>query len=236
MIKGVEGKRHYEEQVLFLVYVADSNYIKGRQVGALLRSHFPEAFRKKYLEVIYTDPEYYPQQLNYNPCLLKKLYNDTLKRTYWRSKLAIDFSYILEQSLQRGSYYLHGEDDCSIVKLWGSGWIDRLLNVVNQNRKTDWFYINYGKQGGMFGFLFKTNTKSSTTKSFIQYVKNNFDSNPIDWIITDYVKSENLPKVEVRWHLFKHEGSVSTLVLSSSTKNNSLEDLYGEYNNWNQCG
>eukprot|EP01116_Phalansterium_solitarium_P010883 TRINITY_DN2632_c0_g1_i2.p1 TRINITY_DN2632_c0_g1~~TRINITY_DN2632_c0_g1_i2.p1 ORF type:complete len:458 (+),score=56.48 TRINITY_DN2632_c0_g1_i2:199-1374(+) len=155
-----------------------------------------------------------------DPCKLARNWGDSLLRVLWRSKQVLDTAYLMDYARFKGDYYLHLEDDTPPRN--DRPWLRELEDWVVSKFKyrDDWGilkFFNCGsrgdaqvdpeyKIGGMIGLLFR----SSSLEKLVPYLRENFDQEPIDWMVGSFTQKSNLKIVVHQPELVNHVGTVST--------------------------
>jgi hypothetical protein len=99
--------------------------------------------------------------------------------------------------------------NCKIEKKFGnndSSW--SLLKFYCDDNCEDFSVINTDKMSGNFGLLFKR----KDLPNLIQYLYENFDKSPIDWLISEYMYHNKKPMYVHSPNLLNHIGSLSSKI------------------------
>lgn len=94
------------KEIFLVIFLADLNdslkSAKVKELSELFKGYIDQGL----LQVITAPREYYPPLSN-----LKKKFGDSQERVIWRSKLVVDFSFVMCYCKDLSLYYLHLEDD-----------------------------------------------------------------------------------------------------------------------------
>ena len=139
--------------------------------------------------------------------LLKQFsYEDGKNRMFWRSKMNLDYYFAINKTLaeKKDKYILFLEDDQKAVKLWDKE-IFKNINTMKNDEN-----ICHVKMSplGTCAYLYNRNHMSD----FADYIKSNYDKDPTDWLMDQFIKQTSLKRPNSPNFTFQHEGEVSSLV------------------------
>ena len=89
-----------------VIFLADLHYAYNSAISRNISRAFKTDIENDLLHAIFAPKEYYPRLTN-----LKEKFGDSKERIFWRSKLVIDFSFLMCYCKDLSQYYLHLEDD-----------------------------------------------------------------------------------------------------------------------------
>ena len=125
---------------------------------------------------------------------------------FWRSKQNLDYYFAIKKTLSKtnDNYILFLEDDQKAISNWDNE-IFKNINVMKNNNN-----ICHTKMSslGMCAYLYNR----SHMNEFADYMKEQYDKNPCDWLINHFVKKNSLKINDSPNFVFQHEGEISSLV------------------------
>ena len=125
---------------------------------------------------------------------------------FWRSKQNLDYYFAIKKTLSKtnNNYILFLEDDQKAIANWDNE-IFKNINIMKNNQN-----ICHTKMSplGMCAYLYNRNHMNR----FANYMKEQYDKNPCDWLINHFVKNNSLKIKNSSNFIFQHEGEVSSLV------------------------
>ena len=125
---------------------------------------------------------------------------------FWRSKQNLDYYFAIKKTLSKtnNNYILFLEDDQKAIANWDNE-IFKNINVMEKNQN-----ICYTKMSplGMCAYLYNRNHMDD----FANYMKDEYDKDPCDWLIKDFVEKNSLEMIHSPKYVFQHEGEVSSLI------------------------
>lgn len=129
-----------------------------------------------------------------------KTYNDSDERTRWRSKQNLDYSLLFKHGLQNSDsdYFLILEDDMECQLDWNI----KVRQAIDQSAA-------FTKMCEL-GFCAICIPRPILSE-LADYLWNNYDKKPCDWLIYDYVNERRLKYRECRKSFFQHRGQYSSL-------------------------
>lgn len=133
-------------------------------------------------------------------------YDDGKNRMFWRSKQNLDYYFAIKKTLSKtnNNYILFLEDDQKAIANWDNE-IFKNINVMEKNQN-----ICHTKMSplGMCAYLYNRNHMDD----FANYMKEEYNKDPCDWLIKDFVEKNSLEIIHSPKYVFQHEGEVSSLV------------------------
>ena len=208
LLQNMNGKEQNDAVIVVMVADTDEKYIE--KVVADMERNFPEAIEEGRLQVIIPCLEYYPDLKS-----LPHLYNDGAERVEWRSRQALDYSFLFFYSIDLAEYYIQLEDDVEAV----DGFYRQMNHFIRTNENEKWSILEFGKRG-FIGMMYR-NKDLVTIAKFTRFF---FWVMPVDWLFrafNDIVLYGNSKEFKNPNPLFKHVGQYSSL----SGQVRLLEDL-----------
>lgn len=133
-------------------------------------------------------------------------YENGKNYNFWRSKQNLDYYFAIKKTLSKtnDNYILFLEDDQKAISNWDNE-IFKNINVMKNNNN-----ICHTKMSslGMCAYLYNR----SHMNEFADYMKEQYDKNPCDWLINHFVKKNSLKINDSPNFVFQHEGEISSLV------------------------
>jgi len=244
-------------RTIFVFIIVEENMFYVEYIKKRLEDAFPLKIKYPNVHIMVPNLASYPDSLIYRPCHLKALLNDPLPRVMWRSKLAWELTLAMEYSTNLSPLYLHLEDDT--IPMDSNNWRRDIFNLIEEAKKEDknWTIIrtwpDYNsyknsklilepigrKLGGALGILYKR----KDMPPLINYLKERFDWEPVDWLIGQYFNDNNATLLKPKRSLFKHIGEASTkervFIEGGKKRKKSLSTTYENdfisIKSWEQC-
>ena len=167
-----------KKEILIIVFIAEpNNYTYVWNLIQTITTKYPREFNSGLVEIIYPEPELYPDLSN-----LKPSYGDTKSRIFWRSKETLDASIICLYAMSRGRYFLYLEDDV-IAK---SNYFNGIETFISKQKTTEWLAAKLSVQSKAILF------KCEILWMVIDYLLLFYQDKPVDWLIRDFFFTENL--------------------------------------------
>ena len=133
---------------------------------------------------------------------LKRTFNDSKQRVWWRSKQNLDYSYLMEYCAQRSQYYLHLEDDVITVP----NFINKIENYMESVNRT-WTMLEFSTLGFIGKFF-----KSRDVQRLSSLLKIFYNEQPCDYLIFYFLKLMLQMNRFIRIpSLFQHRGHFSSM-------------------------
>lgn len=181
---------------------------------------FGKYIRQRFLIVIESNPEYYPELNN-----IKEKYGDSDGRRTWRSKENVDNVFVMCYCKELSQYYIHLEDD---VKSSPS-FFPKLQDFIATQNATYWPIIDVATKGSVARCFHSQDLDNLASYFYLMY-----DEMPIDWLMDHWAKikypAEHYSNNKVPLaSLFEHIGVTSSLAEKVSHNYNALEDFFDRY-------
>ncbi|XP_022322923.2 alpha-1,3-mannosyl-glycoprotein 4-beta-N-acetylglucosaminyltransferase C-like [Crassostrea virginica] len=133
---------------------------------------------------------------------LKRTFNDSKQRVWWRSKQNLDYSFLMEYCAQRSQYYLHLEDDVITVP----NFINKIENYMESVNRT-WTMLEFSTLGFIGKFF-----KSRDVQRLSSLLKIFYNEQPCDYLIFYFLKLMLQMNRFIRIpSLFQHRGHFSSM-------------------------
>uniref|UniRef100_A0A1B6KAN6 Alpha-1,3-mannosyl-glycoprotein 4-beta-N-acetylglucosaminyltransferase B n=2 Tax=Cicadellinae TaxID=33370 RepID=A0A1B6KAN6_9HEMI len=203
-----------EEDVLIVVFIAETEEEYVNQVANEVRDHFLEEVEVGLIEIIAPTTAYYP---DWNT--LRVTLGDSKERVKWRSKQNLDFAFLMMYAQPRGMFYIQLEDDILVKPQFVSTMktiaLERIAN------KQQWFVLDFC-QLGFIGKMFRCVELPWLIQFFFMF----YNDKPVDWLLDHVIhtKACNLEKdnkqckkdkdelwIHYKPSLFQHIGTYSSL-------------------------
>lgn len=186
------------KDIHLVIFLADFEEAKKTTLLSRLSYEFQKYVDQGFLHVIFAPQNYYPPLTN-----MKTKFGDSQKRIFWRSKLVVDFSFIMCYCRYLSKYYLHLEDDVIPTP----SLYPKLLDFIASQKKP-WPMLDASYMGHVAKVYRNVDLENIATFFFLLY-----DEMPIDWLIVrwrqiKYHDSFILPPAS----LFQHIGNSSSFV------------------------
>jgi len=190
------------KNILIVVFLADSEESARINVMEDLRSNFGKYLDANLIHVISAPSSFYPRLTG-----LQQTLGDGPDRMHWRSKQAMDYVFMFYYSQGLAQYYLHLEDDVTVMQ-----------NALSQIR--EFINLRAGKQWGIlafsgWGFIGKL-IRDDDLRLIGRYLEKFYNEMPCDWLLYIYLQSRGgmsiLDDKSNTWtkELFHHVGHQSS--------------------------
>ncbi|EDV20198.1 uncharacterized protein TRIADDRAFT_32367 [Trichoplax adhaerens] len=196
LINNLNGKD--QKMVNIIVFLADFDPLyKLKRVQELKKTYQPW-LESGLVQIIQAPRWYYPKLRN-----LKRNYNDSPDRVFWRSKQCIDYAFLFEYSATLSQYYMQLEDDVVTFH----GYFDIIRDYIHRQRHKNWSSIHFSTLG-YIGKLYRSSDIVELGRFFYMF----YDEHPVDYLINFYSNLKMLPSNLVYLpSLFQHIGIKSSL-------------------------
>ncbi|XP_044176427.1 alpha-1,3-mannosyl-glycoprotein 4-beta-N-acetylglucosaminyltransferase C-like isoform X1 [Acropora millepora] len=199
-VKGLLDNFQEEEMkhIHLVIFLADFEEAKKTTLLSRLSYEFQKYVDQGFLHVIFAPQNYYPPLTN-----MKTKFGDSQKRIFWRSKLVVDFSFIMCYCRYLSKYYLHLEDDVIPTP----SLYPKVRDFIASQKKP-WPMLDASYMGHVAKVYHNVDLENIATFFFLLY-----DEMPVDWLIVrwrqiKYHDSFILPPAS----LFEHIGNSSSFV------------------------
>ncbi|XP_077309726.1 alpha-1,3-mannosyl-glycoprotein 4-beta-N-acetylglucosaminyltransferase C-like isoform X2 [Lithobates pipiens] len=191
------------EEVVVVVYLANTIYSINTEVATDLANHFPSEIAAGQLLVISSYSNAYPTLEG-----LKRNYNDPPERVKFRSKQNVDYAFLVNFCGNLSQFYLQLEDDvtCSM------NFLTSIKSYVTQYL-TPWTTITFSSLG-YIGKLYHSVDLPKLARFLLIF----YDEMPCDWLLDLFYKSKAQNEIiQYKPSLFQHIGQFSSF---KGNKNN----------------
>ncbi|XP_066913488.1 alpha-1,6-mannosyl-glycoprotein 4-beta-N-acetylglucosaminyltransferase-like [Clytia hemisphaerica] len=188
------------DQIILLIMIADENQSFIEKVISDIERNFPQDIEDGLIQVIVPDRNYYPDLTG-----LPRLYNDQASRVQWRSKQALDYSYMFYYAIDIADYYVQLEDDILVAPEF----YQHMEIALELHKYKEWSVLEFGSRG-FIGMMYRNKDLPLLARftRFFYWVM------PVDWLFrafNDIVLYGNSKLYKTNVPLFKHVGAVSSL-------------------------
>ena len=180
-----------------VIFLSDLNYAHNSVVLRNISNGFKTYVDNGLLHVIFAPKEYYPRLTN-----LKEKFGDSKERIFWRSKLVIDFSFLMCYCKDLSQYYLHLEDDV----IPAASFYPKLKDFIASQRK-QWTILDVALQGAIAKVYQSTDLERLATFLYLMH-----DEMPVDWLIGKWRNIKHIPNIFAPASFFQHVGNRSSLL------------------------
>ena len=181
-----------------VIFLADLNFDYNSAVLRNISNGFKIYIDNGLLHAIFTPQEYYPRLSN-----LREKYGDSKERIFWRSKLVIDFSFLMCYCKDLSQYYLHLEDDV----IPAPSFYPKLKDFIASQRK-QWTVLDLTFFGAIAKVYQSTDLERLATFLYLMY-----DELPVDWLIGSWRNiREDSANIFAPASFFQHVGHRSSLL------------------------
>ena len=180
-----------------MIFLADLSYAHNSAVSRNISIGFKTDIDNGLLHAIFAPQEYYPRLTN-----LKEKFGDSKERIFWRSKLVIDFSFLMCYCKDLSQYYLHLEDDV----IPAPSFYPKLKDFIASQRK-QWTVLDVALQGAIAKVYQSTDLERLATFLYLMY-----DELPVDWLIGKWRNIKDSANFFAPASLFQHGGDHSSLL------------------------
>lgn len=162
-----------QEEVTIVVYVGETELEYVLDISKQIQQLFADHCESGMIEVISPPASYYP---NMNE--LRLTLNDTSEQVKWRSKLVLDYAFLMNYSMSKAMYFLQLEDDLITKKNYVTKM--KLFIEASNNKKTDgpWFMLEFCRLGSIAKLF-----NSEDLPALISFYKAFFNDQPVDWLM-----------------------------------------------------
>lgn len=184
------------EEVVVVVYLANTKYSINTEVAADLANHFPSEIAAGQLLVVSSYSNAYPTLEG-----LKRNYNDPPERVKFRSKQNVDYAFLVNFCTNLSQFYLQLEDDvtCSM------NFLTSIKSYVTQYI-TPWTTITFSSLG-YIGKLYHSVDLPKLARFLLIF----YDEMPCDWLLDLFYKSKAQKEIiQYKPSLFQHIGQYSS--------------------------
>lgn len=206
------------KEVFVVIFLADFNEAHKSAALAELSNGLKKYIEQDLLHVIFAPRDYYPPLSN-----LDTKFNDSQERIFWRSKLVVDFAFLMCYCKDLSQYYLHLEDDL----IPGASFYPKLRNFI-ASQKNPWPILDAALMGHTAKVYHSSDLENIATYFYIMY-----NEMPVDWLLEfwrkikydrKYYKDLVLPPAS----LFQHIGDNSSFK-GNKDSYKSKEKFFDEY-------
>ena len=201
-------------EVFMVIFLADFDETVKSTTLTELSTGFMKYIDQGLLHVIFAPRDYYPPLSN-----MKEKFGDSAQRIYWRSKLVVDFTFLMCYCKDLSKYYLHLEDDL----IPAPSFYPKLVDFITSQKKP-WPVLDPASMGHTAKVYHSSDLENIATYFYLMY-----DEMPIDWLIIYWRKIKYhdhfiLPPAS----LFQHIGDNSSLS-ENKVSHKSKETYFDQY-------
>ncbi|XP_068702946.1 alpha-1,3-mannosyl-glycoprotein 4-beta-N-acetylglucosaminyltransferase C-like [Montipora foliosa] len=202
------------KQIFIVIFLADFDEAPKYKAMAALSDQFQKYVDQDILHVIFAPQDYYPPLAN-----MKTKYGDSQPRIFWRSKLVVDFSFLMCYCRDLSEYYLHLEDDVVPTP----SLFPKLRDFIASQKKP-WAMLDAAFMGHVAKVYHSADLENIATFFYLLY-----DEMPVDWLIISWRRIKYgdhyiLPPAS----LFQHIGDNSSF-LENKLSYKSKEKYFDQY-------
>lgn len=187
--------------ILIIILITEyDNKEYVHQITSDVERYFPEAVDEGSLQVIVSNPAFYPSLDS-----LPRLYGDKPERVKWRSKQALDYAFLYYYAVHLGEYFVQLEDDIIAV----DNYLHKMKMHIDIYKDDQWSVLEFGARG-FIGMTYR----NSDLPALAKFVRFYYWTMPVDWLFrafNDIFLHGNSKEFKIIPPLFKHVGMVSSL-------------------------
>jgi len=166
------------EDTLIVIFIAETEPDYVYQISSDVQKQFQKHLDSGLIEIISPPGEFYPDMAS-----LKQTLGDDMERVTWRSKQALDFSFLMMYAKDRGTFYVQLEDDVLTKKNFISTMKRFALGKIAE--KKPWFVIDFC-QLGFIGKMFKSMELPWLVNFFLMF----YNDKPVDWLLENLIQTK----------------------------------------------
>ena len=206
------------KEVYLVIFLADFDEALKKSTLKEFLTLFKTFIDDSLLHVIAAPREYYPALSN-----MKRKFEDSQDRIMWRSKLVIDFSFLMCYCKDFSPYYLHLEDDL----IPAPSFYPKLQDFI-ASQKNAWPILDAASMGHTAKIYHSTDLENLASFFFLMY-----DEMPGDWLI-EYWRRIKYDRKDFKEFVLPHASYFQHIGDNSSFKENknsykSKEKFFDEY-------
>lgn len=189
-----------QKDIIIAIFIAETNISYRHKVTKDIQKQFPLALSNGIIMIIEPNYSFYPSFKR-----IPLLFGDKPARVQWRSKQALDYSFLYYQCKDLAEYFVQLEDDIVAV----SNYLDIMKDFVKQHQKERWSVLEFGSRG-FIGMMYK----SKHLPALARFVRFFFWTMPVDWLFrafNDIFLYRNSKRFKMDPPVFKHVGKISSL-------------------------
>jgi len=166
------------EDSLVIIFIAETEPEDVYLISQEIQKQFNKHLETGLLEIISPPAEFYPNLSN-----LRKTLGDDMERVTWRSKQALDFSFLMMYAKSKGTFYVQLEDDVLTKK----GFVSTMKHFALEkiSKKQSWFVIDFC-QLGFIGKMFKCVELPWLVQFFLMF----YNDKPVDWLLENLIQTK----------------------------------------------
>lgn len=204
-----------------MIFLADFDPEYHTEAIEIIQEKYQHLIDSGFIQIIEANKEFYPRLEG-----LKRNFNDSALRVYWRSKQNVDFAvmFLYVNAMKISKYYIQLEDDVYTSERFVED-IRNFIKRIELQRKQQWVVLEFSILG-FIGKLFPTDVLGK----FGRYLLMFYDEQPVDWLVIHFRDSMSQFKSFIRTPtLFQHLGVQSSLSIKNinhgnHSKNSTLLD------------
>lgn len=125
------------EHSVLIILIAETDMRVVREIAETILQEFEYLISIGFIEIISPSIEYYPEWTD--------LSRDSQEGIRWRTKLNLDYAYLMAYARSRGDHYLQLNDDLTVVPGFSTQVEEVIQNVtIQQDVNSPWFTIDLG--------------------------------------------------------------------------------------------
>ena len=197
--------------VVILVSLTDRNHTSALARSQDLFASFHKEISQGFLKIVAPPSNIYPVSLFHRKDPAQRLpYGNTLKRSQWQSKLALDFAYLFSiASNLKADYFINFEDDVRPTEQHLANAIMKFVEQQNRDNP-EWSSLMFSKWLSI-GRLFRA---KDLTK-LVDLILIAYNKQPVDYIMSHYDMirmADRYQEFRRKPPLLEHFGNISTMV------------------------
>ncbi|XP_015769464.1 PREDICTED: alpha-1,3-mannosyl-glycoprotein 4-beta-N-acetylglucosaminyltransferase C-like, partial [Acropora digitifera] len=185
------------KELYIVIFLGDLSYAHNSAVSRNISIGFKTEIEFGLVHAIFAPKEYYPRLTN-----LKEKFGDSKGRIFWRSKLVIDFSFLMCYCKDLSQYYLHLEDDV----IPAPSFYPKLKDFIASQQK-QWTVLDVALQGAIAKVYQSIDLESLATFLYLMY-----DELPVDVLIGLWRHIKHSVTIFAPASFFQHVGHRSSLL------------------------
>lgn len=189
--------RGQRQEIVIVVYLADQNETCRRSTETDIRQKYPSLVQSCLIRFLHP-----PAISRFYPVLSSQSGTNSEKKTRWRSKQNLDFSFLLIQCQNLSTYYVQLEDDIIAVS-----WFYRSIKETIKKTASNWVCIEFIELG-FIGKLFHSSDLVPLARLIVDW----YEHTPADDTYIEYYKKrKQKSRILITPTLFQHIGWHSSL-------------------------
>ncbi|KAJ8370351.1 hypothetical protein SKAU_G00103790 [Synaphobranchus kaupii] len=200
------------KDMVVVVFLSDFDTDWIERTAHDITDRFPVPILKGQLLVIHANQSYYPPLEG-----LKRNFNDSPARVYFRSKQNVDYAFLLGFSINLSSYYIMLEDDVTCAK----NFLTAIRKFIHSQGQSYWVTLEFSKLG-YIGKLYRSSDLPQLAKFLFLF----YQEMPCDWLLSHFNRLlTQKDAIRSKPSLFQHVGLYSSF---GGTLNRLKDDEFEE--------